>query len=206
MADVPWPAVLPAPRASDWYLDGGSVAGPQAIDGRTSAVRAENRIWRCRYEVPRLAPRATFALRAMIDALSGRAGVLELPLCSEGLPDWGRPGAPCAAVTYAGGVTMRADTPAGASIVRLSGAASRFLMPGGLMTIMGSLYRLQRREAGGGLRINPSLRAAVPAGQPVEIERPRVRVHLDVDGLAVPLVLRRRSERVTLPLVEAFGA
>ncbi|GAA5073466.1 hypothetical protein N0B44_15570 [Roseibacterium beibuensis] len=211
---IAWPDAAFRVASEDWHLSGQTAVAGGGIFSRASYVETENRVWRVTADLMHLTEDHWRTVRAILDEARGRSRILSVPVQGDD-PQAGfrtpstfgggvtfEDGAGFAAETLAG-VTVAVDAPAGATHLQLSvmpslvAISAMFSLPGD------RLYRVAARRPAE-LVINPPLRVAARAGDPVEFAAPRARMRIDNDAPSLRRVPGLLTAPRQIPLVEAF--
>lgn len=202
-------------------------------DGREQVVATESRVWDCEIDLKTLTKDDARQLSSYGDELNGRAGIVLLPVCNPGVLkltadvdqfylDAGYSQAEVSAgfeqfsdgTSFTDGTgfalpstaqsTASKSEEVGSSSVVSDGLFVRMLKPGQFFEHQNFLYRVAE-VVNGAVRFNPPLRAAVTAGDVLEVSNPVVKMRLaDDDGWSQVIRLHRITSGMSLQLTEAF--
>lgn len=175
--------------------------GP-GLDGRRQWLSRESRVWVGAWQVlGGWTPGATAwgGWLAFLDDVRGPLNTFVLPV-----PRYGRTPFAAAGETLfvtdgsggflhddvsgfvmgAGNPTVTTNTPAGATVLAMTGLTGEVLRVDAGFSIDSFYYRVAANSPAGTIRINPPLRAAVTAGAAIEVGAPTIRVRFSDDAAA----------------------
>ncbi|WP_158966261.1 hypothetical protein [Chachezhania sediminis] len=214
MSVIPLPSPLVYRPVEHWRLRTLTATPGPGLGGRQQFIFRETRVWRGVYQVVYAwgSSATEGAYLAFLDEVRGAANTFSLPVPNgltltsltertAFLRGLGVSEAEIAAghLFYDDGTgfsdgtgfalpeaedpVIAADAPVGARIVQLSGTLGAVLSVGAGFSINAFYYRVSAND-GGTVTFNPPLRAAVTAGDPVNVNAPKIRVRFVDDAAA----------------------
>lgn len=197
----------------NFYLEGDDLA-VRGMDGNTSVVGIENRMWKGRIDLPELTRPQAMQARALGDRIRGRMNPFRIEVGNPGTPSLsegpdafylasGYTAAEVAAgegyyddgLGYTDGTgfafpaavepVVAVAVLAGATVLQATGLMGERLAVGAFFSIGDHLYRVAENVAGR-ITFNPPLRVAAAANDRIEVTRPTILVRLsDSNGWRV---------------------
>jgi hypothetical protein len=209
---IDWPTDAWRVGSENWRLEGQTIQTP-GLFGPGTVIHVENRVWRVTVDLSPLTEAEFRKVRAVLDEVRGRYAVIHVPVQSSAAFDEGA-GDPLTwdgGITWDGGVlfdgepttgiTITADAPAGATRIKVS---TSVINQGAMFALPGNRVHRVYGYDGGDLVINPPLRAAVTAGDAVELAAPVARMRLDTDSAAIVRGMANISRPAQIELIEAL--
>ena len=222
MALIDWPAEQFRMSMTSYHIDWTSRSAGRGLSGHEQVISSGTGAWRFRFGLI-IEPDSDRLKRfeALVSEMRGRLNTAVIPLYDRFAYDaalspaqerwqdqtWfadttgftdGRSVEPMITTT---------DTAAGASelSVALSDPARPSFRVGDLFSVQGFVYRVVRRNAGGWVKVEPSLRAAIPAGTTLQTDPPVAYAKFATDGEGERARdLLSWGEPVTLTFIEEF--
>ena len=222
------------PRASEnYWLETTTASAGRGLDGREQVVGSENRRWVGRIDFVRRTQSDINALIILGDQVNGRRNMIRvgvsnlMTLRDQGSDaifynDLGVPDAYVAQghIPFAGGTKFSSGAgfalpkrgepvamgsyPAGATRIRIGGFIGRNITASAVFSIDDSMYRVTSNYDGV-IDFAPPLRAAVSAGDVVQVSNPTFLARLAKDDGWRPEIKHGRfSDSLSVNLVEAF--
>lgn len=225
---VSWPASL-NPTDVMWQLESTSRSGGASLTGSEQIVASDAGRWKASVALNlrgKFREEKVLAFRALMSQLSGRAGLVEMPVFDGYRPytsagrmmnDDASVGATDAFLEDHAGfgqdstvyATLAASAALGATQTSFTLAGAAPPRPGNYFTISSSLYLISQawRDTSAGatfVTFSPRLRAAASSGATVILDKPRCTMRLAADNTGELMLTARRYGQVTVDLVEAF--
>lgn len=227
---IGWPAIL-APRSASWMLENASRSGGASITGAEQVTISAASRWRASMTIPLVREEWIVSYRAMMAALDGRAGEVEVPVFDVFVPRDanGRRLSPIPAAPLAnldGGLllhdtsalgqtnythaTLAANAALRATRITLTAAPSwtvprpgQYFGIGARLYIARAVYRATETDPWT-VDFRPGLRAAAIAGDRVILDRPVCTMRLASDDTGALELEFSRYGQATLEMVEAI--
>ncbi|TRD21914.1 hypothetical protein [Palleronia caenipelagi] len=222
MAVVSWPSELLRHLDAQYFPRFYNRSAGRALNGREQIIGTGNAIWDVMLSIPRdFDSRRVKQFEAAVASMNGRANVTDFAICSPDRFDhsvsplqtphsdgtWFEDGFGYAEDKGVHPVTFTADAPAGSNVLTqdLTDPVRPSLRVGDEFSHQKFLHRVTAHLSGGRIRIEPSLRVGIAAGEPVAVDPPVIRLRFasDDEGRRTREYLRYGAP-VDLRFVEVF--